>query len=213
MRPFGPDPSYPPALTMRQVDDADQLRDGWVGGPRPSSDPVRVVDPDPAWPQVFAEEVERLRALLGDVAVRIEHIGSTSVPDLPAKPIIDVDVEVADTTDEAAYVPALERVGYRLVLREPWWNGHRMLLGINGGSHVHVFPVGAPEVLRHLLFRDWLRTHPEDRALYARAKRELAQTTATAPGDYTLAKNGVIDDIYGRIFSVPPESHPAWPRT
>jgi GrpB-like predicted nucleotidyltransferase (UPF0157 family) len=204
-------PSYPPEITERQFGDPDDLRDGRVGGAARPPSPIVVVDPDPEWPAAFAREAERVRAALGDVVVRLEHVGSTSVPGLPAKPIIDIDLQVPDSAAEETYVPALERSGYRLVLREPWWNGHRMLLGPGGGSHLHVFPAGAPETLRHLLFRDWLRTHPDDLALYAQEKRLLARTTATDPSGYSLAKNAVIDDIYERIFSVPPESHPAWP--
>lgn len=155
-----------------------------------------------------------MSAVLGGVAQRVEHVGSTSAPGLPAKPIIDIDVWVDDTEDEGRYVPALERLGYVLVLREPWWNGHRMLThAVDPPINLHVFPATAPEPLRHLLFRDWLRTHHGDRQLYADTKRCLAVSTSEHPGDYNLAKNQVIDDIYTRIFSVPPTEHPAWPPT
>jgi GrpB-like predicted nucleotidyltransferase (UPF0157 family) len=204
--------SYPREITERQLDDEDDPRSGWVGGAGPVDRPIVVVDPDPAWAARFVEESARIGDALGPVALRIEHVGSTSVPGLPAKPIVDIDVHVADTDAEDLYVSALEAVGYRLVLREPWWNGHRMLVAADDGVNLHVFPVDAPEPLRHLLFRDWLRSHPEDRDLYASAKRRLAVTTAETPADYNLAKNAVIDDIYERVFSVPPEAHPSWPR-
>jgi GrpB-like predicted nucleotidyltransferase (UPF0157 family) len=203
---------YPREITERQVGDAEQQIVGWVGGPKPPQQPVVVVDPDPAWPSWYAAEAARIVDILGDVVVRIEHVGSTSVPGLPAKPIIDIDLQVADSAAEDGYVPPLVRSGYRLVLREPWWNGHRMLTGPEGRFNLHVFPAGAPETLRHLLFRDWLRTHPDDRDLYASVKRELTESTAENPEAYSLAKNGVIDEIYTRIFSVPPAAHPAWPR-
>lgn len=147
---------YPPEITERHVGDPEQQLEGWVGGATPPSRSIVIVDPDPAWFSEFASESARIADLLGDVAVRIEHVGSTSVPGLPAKPIIDIDLQVADSAAEGTYVPVLERHGYRLVLREPWWNGHRMLVGPAGRFHLHVFPVGAPEPLRHLLFRDWL---------------------------------------------------------
>jgi GrpB-like predicted nucleotidyltransferase (UPF0157 family) len=203
---------YPLEITERQVGTAEQHIAGWVGGATPASQPIVIVDPDVAWPSWFKAEAARIVELLGETVIRIEHVGSTSVPGLPAKPIIDIDMQVADSAAEDTYVPPLARSEYRLVLREPWWNGHRMLVGPDGRFNLHVFPVGAPEPLRHLLFRDWLRSHPDDRELYASVKRELAESTAANPEAYNLAKNTVIDEIYARIFSAPPESHPAWPR-
>jgi GrpB-like predicted nucleotidyltransferase (UPF0157 family) len=170
-----------------------------------------IVDPDPSWPAEYERESARILAALGELVVRIEHVGSTSVPGLPAKPIVDIDVQVSDSSDEDAYVPALREAGYRHVLREPWWNGHRMLVRADGGVNLHVFQAGSPEPLRHLLFRDWLRSHPGDRDLYAAAKRRLAVETADDPDSYNLDKNAVIDDIYSRVFSVAPQQHPAWP--
>ena len=123
------------------------------------------------------------------------------MPGLAAKPVIDIDLLLADTADETRYVPALGTLGYRLVLREPWWHGHRMLVSPAEDVHLHVWPQAAPEPVRHRLFRDCLRTHPEDRELYASTKRRLARDTADHPGDYNLAKNDVIDDIYARIFA------------
>lgn len=205
-------PLYPAEITERQISDDEHLIAGWVGGAQPASRPIVIVEPDPSWPSQFEDEAARIVELLGDVVVRIEHVGSTSVPGLPAKPIIDIDLHVADSAAEQEYVPALEDAGYRLVLREPWWNGHRMLVAPGDRINLHIFPVAAPEPLRHLLFRDWLRTHPDDRALYASTKRQLAAATAESPADYNLAKNTVIDAIFERIFNVPPESHPSWPR-
>ena len=202
---------YPPEVTERHVGNPEQQIAGWVGA-TPPTQPIIVVDPDPAWPSWFSAEAARIVELLGDIAIRIEHVGSTSVPNLPAKPIIDIDLQVADSAAEDTYVPPLAQSGYRLILREPWWNGHRMLVGPDGRFNLHVFPVGTPEPLRHLLFRDWLRAHPDDRELYASAKRELAESTTANPAAYNLAKNTVIDNIYERIFSVPPASHPAWPQ-
>jgi GrpB-like predicted nucleotidyltransferase (UPF0157 family) len=128
------------------------------------------------------------------------------VPGLPAKPVIDIDLSIEDTADESGYVPALETAGYRLVLREPWWYGHRMLISAAEDVHLHLWPKDAPEPIRHRLFRDWLRSHPEDRDLYAATKRRLARDTVDQPGDYSLAKNDVIDEIYTRIFAAGPEA-------
>jgi GrpB-like predicted nucleotidyltransferase (UPF0157 family) len=166
---------------------------------------IEVVPYDPAWPAAFEALAARIRAALGDVALSVEHVGSTSVPGLPAKPIIDIDLLIADTADESRYVPSLETLGYRLVLREPWWHGHRMLVSAAEDVNLHVWPEAAPEPVRHRLFRDWLRSHPEDRELYASTKRRLARDTVDRPGDYNLAKNAVIDDIYARIFAAPVE--------
>ena len=76
-----------------------------------------------------------------------------------------------------------------------------MLISSTEDVHLHIWPAGAPEPLRHRLFRDWLRAHPEDRELYAATKRRLARTTVDRPGDYNLAKNEVIDEIFTRIFA------------
>lgn len=202
---------YPTWLTHRQIDDDEHLGAAFVRDDWPPPDPIELVDPDARWPERFALRAAEISDALGDVLRRIEHVGSTSVPGLPAKPIIDIDVHVDDSGDEASYVPPLERLGYLLVIREPWWNRHRMLITPDRSANVHVFPADAPEPLRHLLFRDWLRGHPADRDLYAAAKRALAASTAATPQEYNLAKNDVIDDIYERIFAVPPSSHPAWP--
>lgn len=138
---------------------------------------------------------------MGALIIAVEHVGSTAVPGLAAKPVIDIDLVIEDTAEESGYLPALERLGYRLVLREPWWHGHRMLLSAAEDVNLHVWPQGAPEPVRHRLFRDWLRSHPQDRELYAATKRRLARDTAHRPRDYSLAKNDVIDEIYARIFA------------
>lgn len=176
--------------------------DPWVPGQGPSTD-VRIAEPDPSWPAVFEELASAIRAALGDVALSVEHVGSTSVPDLPAKPIIDVDVTVRDPEDEDAYVPALVALGLVHTVREPWWHGHRVLRGTDPAAHVHVFAPSSPEVVRHRLFRDWLREHPEDRAVYADAKR-VASAATTAEGghgmDYNARKEEAVLAIHDRIF-------------
>jgi GrpB-like predicted nucleotidyltransferase (UPF0157 family) len=192
---------YPPEITQRFQGTPEQSATSLVGEPPKRWESIVIEDYDPAWVDRFAAAGPPLREVLGDLVVGIEHVGSTSVPGLPAKPIIDIDLLIDDTSDESRYVPALETLGYRLLLREPWWFGHRMLVPTTEDVHLHVWPKDAPEPVRHRLFRDWLRTHPDDLELYASTKRRLARDTRDQPGDYTLAKNDVIDDIYGRIFA------------
>lgn len=174
----------------------------WVAGAGPSWS-VDVVDPDPAWPAAFDAVAARVRGALGWRALVVEHVGSTAVPGLPAKPVIDVDLVVADPADEAAYVPALEAEGFVLRVREPWWFGHRVLRGADPVSHVHVFGPDSPEVVKHRLFRDWLRGNPDERARYAAAKRE-ASTAASAAGEhgmqYNARKERTVREIHHRAF-------------
>ena len=197
---------YPKEVTQRFHGTPEQMAAALVGELPKRWEAVVIEDYDPAWADRFAAASSSLHQALGGLIVEVEHVGSTSVPGLVAKSIIDIDLLIADTADESGYVPALERLGYRLVLREPWWYGHRMLVSSAEDVHLHVWPQGAPEPVRHRLFRDWLRSHPEDRELYASTKRRLARDTADNPGEYSLAKNGVIDDIYTRIFAATGEA-------
>src|SRR5207244_4053851 len=133
--------------------------------------PIVIVDYDPEWPIRFRREEEKIRAALGDAALQVEHAGSTSVPGLAAKPIIDIILVVADSDDEDSYVPALEAAGYVLRVREPDWFRHRMLRGQDPTVNLHVYSPGCEEVDRMLIFRDRLRTNEPDRELYERTKR------------------------------------------
>ena len=136
--------------------------------------------------------------------IRIEHVGSTSVPGLPAKPLIDIVLEVADSADEAAYVPALEATGYCLRIREPDWFEHRVLKGPDTDVNVHVFSAGCEEVDRMLLFRDWLRGNAADRELYAVKKRELAGREWKYMQQYADAKTAVVQEIMARATGEEP---------
>jgi GrpB-like predicted nucleotidyltransferase (UPF0157 family) len=160
--------------------------------------PVRLVDYDPVWPQLFAREARRIRGALGDRAALVEHVGSTSVPGLAAKPIVDVLLAVPDAADEPAYLPALEAAGYRLRIREPHWHEHRLLGGPDTAVNLHVFSVGSLEVERMLVFRDRLRRVDEDRARYLAAKRELAQRSWEHVQQYADAKGPVVEAIIAR---------------
>src|SRR5262249_32085598 len=126
----------------------DYLREHTVGELIPLSGPIRVVNYDPEWPQMFEREAKRIRNALGDRTLRIEHVGSTSVPELPAKPIIDMVLVVTKSNNEPQYVTALETAGYRLHLREPGWYEHRMFKSSDDGVNLHVFSLGCPEIER-----------------------------------------------------------------
>lgn len=165
---------------------------------------VTVVDYDPRWTEQFRSMKDQLKRALGGTALSIEHVGSTSVPELPAKPIIDVDIVVANADDEDKYISALGTLGMRMVIREPWWHGHRMFVDDHGAANIHIWPDGAAEPVRHILFRDWLRTHQDDLERYAQVKRNLSVEFNDEPDRYNLAKNTVIDQIYARIFAAGP---------
>jgi GrpB-like predicted nucleotidyltransferase (UPF0157 family) len=174
----------------------EKLRAVTIGEPQRLSGSVTLVDYRPEWPHVFAREKERIRRALGDRALQIEHTGSTAVPELAAKAIIDIVLVVRDSADEAAYVPALEAAGYVLRIREPEWHEHRLLKDTN--VNVHVFSEGCVEIERMLLFRDWLRRNPADRQLYERTKRELAGQEWQFVQEYADAKSAVVEQIIDR---------------
>lgn len=169
-----------------------------VGPLEALSGPLEVRDYDPAWPDAYALEASRVRKALGDRVVVLEHVGSTSVPGLPAKPIIDMVLEVADSSDEAAYVPDLETAGYELRIREPTWFEHRMLRRPDGSVHLHVFSASCPETRRMVRFRDHLRASAADRDLYAATKRDLAAREWKYMQQYADAKTGVVEEILAR---------------
>lgn len=170
-----------------------------VGALAPHDAPITLAEYDQDWPRLFAREAARIRTVLGDRAVLIEHAGSTSVPGLAAKPIIDMVLVVPDSADEPSYVPALEAAGYVLRIREPDWFEHRLFKGPDTNINLHAFSEGAAEVDRMLRFRDWLRTHDEDRDRYERAKRELAQRTWRRVQHYAEAKTSVLEETMGRM--------------
>jgi GrpB-like predicted nucleotidyltransferase (UPF0157 family) len=178
----------------------------YVGRYRPPPFTVEIVEYDDAWPLAYARLAARiLGALPGEVLVGLDHVGSTAVPGLPAKPVIDIDLAVADSAREDSYVPALEAVGFQHVIREPWWHEHRVLKHDSPRAHLHVFSPGSPEVVRHRMFRDWLVEHAEDRVLYAEAKRSAAAASNGAGGtvqDYNALKQPVLREIYDRMFRV-----------
>jgi GrpB-like predicted nucleotidyltransferase (UPF0157 family) len=176
----------------------EELRAAWVTEPPKLTGKIQLVDYDPAWPGLFRREADRIREVLGERVVQLEHIGSTSVPGLAAKPIIDILLIVPDSSDEPAYLPDLEAAGYTLVIREPEWYQHRCFKGPDTNINLHVYSPGCPEIERCLLFRERLRGHPEDRASYQRAKRELAERDWTYVQEYADAKTEVVEAIIAR---------------
>jgi GrpB-like predicted nucleotidyltransferase (UPF0157 family) len=159
---------------------------------------VVVVDYDPAWPERYSREEAKIRAALGGAALSVEHVGSTSVPGLAAKPIVDILLVVEDSGREASYLPALEEAGYVLRVREPDLDEHRMFRTPEKDVHVHVYSAGSPEIGRYLLLRERMREDEGDRELYARTKRELASKEWPSVDHYADAKTEVIEGILAR---------------
>jgi GrpB-like predicted nucleotidyltransferase (UPF0157 family) len=187
---------------MRDPTDVDaydeQLQEVTIGEPEALTKPIEIEECDPGWPARYEREAAGVRSVLGERVVRLEHAGSTSVPGLPAKPIIDMVLEVPDSADEPAYVPDMEAAGYVLRIREPEWFEHRLFKGPQTNINLHVFSAGCPEVDRMLLFRDWLRTNEADRELYKAAKRDLAARDWKYVQQYADTKTAVVQEIMAR---------------
>lgn len=176
----------------------DEIRAVTVGEPEKLDGPIRLVDYDPAWPRLFDREAARIRAVLGERVLRLEHVGSTAVPGLAAKPIIDLLLVIRDSADEAAYLPAMEAAGYVLRIREPAWYEHRVFKGPDTNVNLHVFSPACPEARRMLAFRDHLRADEADRRRYESAKRDLAGRPWQYVQNYADAKTAVVEEILGR---------------
>lgn len=162
--------------------------------------PIVIVPYDPQWARRFRIEAERIRRALGQAVRRIEHIGSTAVPGLGAKPVVDVLVGVKDPDDEAALRPALEAEGYELRVREP---GHLMFRTAARDVHVHLWHDSDPEVARHLAFRNRLRSSAADRTAYEQLKHRLAGQEWSDMNEYAEAKTELIEAILARAGSGP----------
>jgi GrpB-like predicted nucleotidyltransferase (UPF0157 family) len=178
--------------------DEERLKAITVGEPPPQYREVVVADYDPIWPHWYESAAFRIRQALGDKVLKLDHVGSTSVRGLPAKPLIDINMVVADTTYEDAYVPPLEAIGYKLRIREPDWFEHRLLRGYDPPVNLHVFNPGCEEIDRMLRFRDHLRANEADRELYARTKRELAAQKWKYVQNYADAKSEIVQEILAR---------------
>jgi GrpB-like predicted nucleotidyltransferase (UPF0157 family)/ubiquinone/menaquinone biosynthesis C-methylase UbiE len=186
-------------MTSQEALSDDEIRAISVSGAPPQlNSTVTLVEYDPEWPKLFEREAERIRGVLGERVLVLEHVGSTSVPGLCAKPIIDILLVVPDSADEDAYVPDLEAAGYRLVIREPDWEKHRCFKGPDTNINLHVYSPGNGQTERYRLLRERMRAHPEERDLYAAKKRELAARTWKYIQNYADAKTAVIEEIIGR---------------
>ena len=177
---------------------SEQPQPEYLQPPVRADGPIWLADPDPEWAAQYAREEERIRAALGSRAMRVEHVGSTSIPGTVAKPVIDIVLTVSNSADEAGYLPDLEAAGYTLQFREPGWYEHRLLRDHDPDVQVHVFTVGSSEVERMLLFRDRLRTRSDERDLYERTKRPPAARRWDYIQDYADAKSTVIEEIISR---------------
>ena len=158
-------------------------------------DPIALVPYDPAWPSRFEEWKQRLLAVLPQPPHRIDHVGSTAVPGLAAKPVIDIQISVGDPNDEASYVPAIESLGVQLRNRDEDHRFFRPFAALPRDVHVHVCQAGGEWEHRHLLFRDYLRAHPAARQAYLQAKEEAAARWADDRVAYTEAKGRVIGQL------------------
>lgn len=184
-------------MTSKQSTDA-EIAAYTVGELKPHDAPINIVDYDPAWPELFEREAQRIREALGDIILQLEHVGSTSVPELAAKPQLDILLVVRDSSDEQVFLPALEQRGYFLRIREPNWHQHRLLKGPDTNINLHVFSRDCVEIDRMLRFRDRLRANPADRKLYEHAKRNLAGRIWRHVQNYADAKSSIVEDILAR---------------
>lgn len=163
---------------------------------------ITIHEPNPTWPAQYETLKQRIVTALGDKALTIHHVGSTSVPGMPAKAAIDIDVEVADPTDEASYISALEAADFHFLYREKNWHDHRFLVAYEPMCNLHVFGFGCPEVVRHLMFREWIVENDEERQRYIDAKRGAlaAKVEGESGMAYNLRKEKVVRQILDRMF-------------
>ena len=171
-----------------------------VGERKPLNSTIYLAPYDPDWPSQFSRQASHIRDALSEKVLLLEHVGSTSVPGLSAKPIIDMVLAVSNSADEPSYVPLLEEKGFVLRIREPDWFEHRLLKTPDIAGNLHVFSVGCDEIDRILAFRNWLRLHDDDRRLYEETKRELAARTWKDIQNYADAKSEVVQEILTRAL-------------
>jgi GrpB-like predicted nucleotidyltransferase (UPF0157 family) len=172
-----------------------------VAAPRLHEAQIELDPYDPTWPVKFEAEAAKIRAALDDAALTLEHVGSTSIPGLCAKPILDIVLAVPDSTDEDAYVPRLDAAGYRLHIREPGWNQHRLFRGVDPAVNLHVFTEGCAEIDRMVAFRDRCRTNADEKRLYEDTKRALAARVWRYVQHYANAKGEVVEAITARALA------------
>jgi GrpB-like predicted nucleotidyltransferase (UPF0157 family) len=188
-------------MTHKPETDAEMAAIRVSGTVTPHDAQIYLAPYDPGWPAQYAAEAAKIRKALGETALVLEHVGSTSIPGIPAKPILDILLAVADSADEAAYVPPLAAEGYRLHLREPDWEQHRVCKGENPAVNLHVFTIGSAEIDRMLAFRDRCRSVPEERRLYLEAKQALAGRVWRHVQHYANAKSEAVEAIVARALA------------
>ena len=176
----------------------EQIIASTVGERKPLNNSINLAPYDPSWPAWYTLLKERIEGALGENILLLEHVGSTSVPGLSAKPIIDMLLVVEDSREECLYVAPLEAEGFTLRIRESDWYEHRMLKSKNPKGNLHVFSDGCEEIQRMLTFRDWLHMHDDDRLLYEKTKRQLAARTWKYTQNYADAKSEVVQEILAR---------------
>lgn len=170
-----------------------EVRDGNAGSP------IEVVDYDPAWPGQFESEKIRIRPAIGELLLSLEHGGSTAVPGLAAKPIIDMWAALRGPLGPAQ-IQSMARIGYEHFGEYGLAGRDYFVKTTSPACHLHCYPVGHPDWNRHLEFRDWLRSHPEGARAYARLKRELAIRFSSDRMAYTEAKSDFIESaLAGRL--------------
>ncbi len=183
------------ALAHRAILFVDPTWEIIPGSGRPEADPIELVPYDEDWPRQFEEWEAKLLAALPRPPRRIDHIGSTAVPGLAAKPVVDIQVSVDDPEDEAAYVPAIESLGVQLRNRDSEHRYFRPFSGLERGVHIHVCAAGSEWERRHVAFRDYLRRNPEARSAYLEAKQDAARRWRDDRIAYTEAKGAVIRQL------------------
>jgi GrpB-like predicted nucleotidyltransferase (UPF0157 family) len=171
-----------------------------IGDRKPLNSTIHLAPYDIQWPTDFDDLAKCIRSALGDKVLLLEHVGSTSVPNLSAKPIIDIVMAVAGSADEHSYVPALEGKGFVLRIREPDWFGHRLFKTPHKDGNLHIFSAGCEEIGRMLMFRDRLRTNQDDRRLYEETKLALAARQWGHVQNYADAKSEIVREILARAL-------------
>lgn len=178
--------------------EGDENENPWVNG-KPKIENIEVVAYSAEWTTIFQIERDRIKSVLGSLVKNIEHIGSTAVPNLMAKPVIDIDLIVENPEKEEEYLPFLIKLGYELTVRERSWYQHRMFRLNAPRVNLHVFGMNCPEHIRHILFRDWLSEHEQDRQYYEQSKR-LAKQENINVQTYNQNKQEAVKMIYQKIF-------------
>ncbi len=169
------------------------LETGLIGGIEKRD--ISVVEYDPTWADKFLQQQKIIKQALGETAFVIEHIGSTAVPGLAAKPIIDILLVVEDPSKEELYLPQLIAAGYELRVREPDYYEHRMVRTPEKDVHIHIYPPAAPDVERYYFVRDELRQNEALRKKYGELKQKLASQEWADMNAYSAAKTEVIEEI------------------